>query len=277
MPTSYQITPSQLDAFTDFLDADNTWEDFWGRSQNPTISAQEYSAQCEKHLIDQINRCPKEPILAADRGQVFNEIVDMIIHRRSSPSIEAVVESHRADSAYSMDYIDCLFNGFRFIFDARLCKQVANLYPDALSQYLCGATLPTRYGDVWLYGYIDEWVGDKIYDIKTTEKYHFGKFDRKWQRHLYPYCATEQGAQVNEFVFTVVQFNKTTPLTAEIFNESYTYDHQHSKAMLTDICERFIEWIQSRRNLITDMKIFGGKNPDDYLGKPVDTSLLTIP
>lgn len=33
------------------------------------------------------------------------------------------------------------------------------------------AVIPTRYGDVELYGYIDELVRDTVYDIKTTSKY----------------------------------------------------------------------------------------------------------
>ena len=44
------------------------------------------------------------------------------------------------------------------------------------------AVIPTRYGDVELYGYIDELVRDTVYDIKTTSKYDFGKYEHGWQR-----------------------------------------------------------------------------------------------
>ena len=72
---AYAITPSHLDAFQAFLDAEYDWGQWWGNSEEPVKSAEEYAAECEKKLIDQINRCPKEPIEAADRGTVVNEIV----------------------------------------------------------------------------------------------------------------------------------------------------------------------------------------------------------
>lgn len=49
--------------------------------------------------------------------------------------------------------------------------RAVEVFSGALSQVFVSAVIPTRYGDVELYGYIDELVRDTVYDIKTTSKY----------------------------------------------------------------------------------------------------------
>ena len=274
---AYAITPSHLDAFQAFLDAEYDWGQWWGNSEEPVKSAEEYAAECEKKLIDQINRCPKEPIEAADKGTAVNEVVDMLIHNRKCEikdmNVEPNCETH--PGAVKVGY-----NGFSWLFSTTFLSDLYKRYPNAISQYPCGAPLQTSKGLVWLYGYLDEWVAYKISDIKTTGEYHFGKYERKWQKHLYPYAVVESGdcTEIQEFEYTVVKLSEPTKkdpiIHGEIYPEVYTNDHEQNRRLLQDICEQFIEWLEYRRELITDSRIFGGENPEGYVGVPVDISKL---
>lgn len=271
---SYAITPSQLDAFQSFLDAEYDWGQWWGSSEEPAKSAEEYAAECEKKLIDQINRCPKEPIEAADKGTAVNEVVDMLIRHRDCEIPGMTVEQVKLHA------IQVCYNGFSWIFDTRFLLDLAKRYPNAIPQYPCGAPLQTKYGLVWLYGYLDEWVADKISDLKTTKEYHFGKYERKWQKHVYPYTVVESGdcTEIKEFDYTVVKLSEPTKkdpvIHGEIYPEVYTNDHEQNRRLLQYICEQFIEWLEYRRGFITDRKIFGGENPDGYVGEPIDINKL---
>lgn len=272
----YRFTPSQLDAFQDFLDSEYLWGQFWGNSEEPSKSAEEYAADCEKKLIDMINRCPKEPIEAADKGTAVNEVVDMLIHRRKCEiegmSVEPPCEAHPL--SVRVDY-----NGFVWQFSTDFLR-VYKRFPNAISQYLCGAPLQTNRGVVWLYGYPDELCGNKIFDLKTTGDYKFGNYERKWQRHVYPYAIVESGdcTEIAEFEYTAVELTKPSEkrpiIFGKIFPEIYTYDHEQSRRALQSHCETLIEWIEHRREFITDAKIFGGENPPEYVGLPVDINLL---
>lgn len=270
----YAITPSQLDAFQFFLDAEYDWGQWWGSSDEPVKSASEYAAECEKKLIDQINRCPRDPIEAADKGTAINELVDMLIHCRDCEISDMTVEQVKLHA------VKVCYNGFSWIFDTRFLLDLAKRYPNAISQYPCGAPLQTSKGLVWLYGYPDELVAYKISDLKTTGEYHFGKYERKWQKHVYPYAVVESGdcTEIKEFEYTAVKLSEPTKkdpvIHGEIYPEVYTNDHEQNRRLLQGICERFVEWLEYRRQFITDRKIFGGENPEGYVGEPIDINKL---
>ena len=56
-----------------------------------------------------------------------------------------------------------------FLFDRAWVIEQAKYFDGAVSQLYVSAILPTRYGDVELYGFIDELKRDVVYDIKTTK------------------------------------------------------------------------------------------------------------
>lgn len=273
----YAIYPSLLDSFQSFLDAEYEWGQWWGVSEEPAKSVDEYAAECERNLIDQINRCSKVPNEATDKGTAVNELVDMLIHKRPCEIPGMTVESNNAAHP---GVIKVCYNDFSWLFSTAFFIELYKRYPNAISQYCVGAPLLTKYGWVWLYGYLDEWVGSKIYDIKTTGEYHFGKYERKWQKHVYPYAVVESGdcTEIKEFEYTAVKLSKPTEknpvIYGEIYPEVYTNDHECNRRLLCGICEQFIEWLEHRRNLITDRKIFGGTNFDGYAGKPIDIDKL---
>jgi hypothetical protein len=271
--SDYCITPSQLDAFQAWLDAEALYNSFYGFSEEPPMTIDEYCAQLEKRLIDQINRCPKQPIEAADRGTCFNEVVDMLIADRPCTYKGMTVQ-------YCGDFCRATLNGFTFDFDIQLCQDVASRYPNAISQHRCEALLDTPNGKVLLYGFLDEWCGGTIYDIKTTTNYTYGKFQRHWQRYVYPYCVLESGEaiEVTAFEYTAIALKNPTEkspiIKGDIYPEIYLYNHEEARVELVAQCDAFIFWLNCRREFITDKRIFGGVNPDGYVGTPVDVNLL---
>lgn len=267
----YRVYPSLLDAFANLLNADADWEKYWGSAEDPPKTAQEYADECEVKLINTINRCPKEPIEAADKGTAFNEIVDCLIHDTpcTRPDMEITADT-------TAGTVTAKINGFTFPFSLALCREVAALFPEGtLSQYLCRSSIDTAFGCVELYGYIDEWYGSRIYDLKTTGQYDFGKFDGHAQRYLYPYCVITSGlaTTVTEFEFTVVKLTKPTKRAPYIdgtcYREQYTYRHDDATQWLRLHTEGFIRWLERRRSFITDRRIFGGENPEGYVGTPI--------
>lgn len=289
----YRIYPSLLDKFQEFLDYERVAEEDWNkvseaakeRGEYPDAEVGDYKLtpdemydKIEVELINSINRCPHEPIEAADKGTAFNEIVDCLIENRKSCNPDCIIYS--TINQQGIKVIRAEINGFVFDFDIALCKEAANIFKGSLTQYFTSAILPTEYGDVELYGYIDEWVSNKIYDIKTTGRYSFGKFERKWQRHVYPWCVIESGltTEVESFIYWVVEWAYSRPgepLKAKmVTSEEYTYNHAETSQQLASFVGCFIDWLESRRHLITDQRIFGGKNPDGYEGKPITIEQL---
>lgn len=267
----YRIYPTLLDSWWKFQN--QRLEEFfyqdesgWHLNYNEAdgtyrYSQEEMDAMLEQELIDKINRVPTEPSEAASKGTIFNEIVDCIIEKRGCNHDGWTVESI-ADENGNKSTIRGALDGFEFMFDAAFCKQVAAYFADALPQYYIEAVLPCRYGNVLLYGWIDELCKDIVKDIKTTKRYEFGNYQHYWQRHVYPYCLIESGdcKTIKGFEFTVVKWTGGTKyqplLSGEMYKEYYTYDHCESSSLLRQECERFIEWLEDHRDKITDKKIF---------------------
>ena len=268
----YCIYPTLLDSWWKFQN--QRLEDFfyqdeqggWHVNYNEAdgtyhYSQEEMDALLDQELIDKINRVPTEPSEAASKGTIFNEIVDCIIEKRGTHHEGWTVESV-ADSQGNKSTIHASLDGFDFYFDAAFCKQVAAYFAGALPQYYIEAVLPCRYGNVMLYGWIDELCKDVVKDIKTTKRYEFGNYAHYWQRHVYPYCLIESGDSkfIKGFEFTVIKWaggTKYNPvISGEMYKEYYTYDHCESSALIRQECERFIEWLEINKYKITNKKIF---------------------
>lgn len=258
----YRIYPSLLDKFQKFIDSDIEADGFFNvdrETGEQKLTADEIADKHEQELIDMINRVPKPPIEAADKGTCFNEIVDCIIEKRKSSREDISIKTVKENV---QPYILAEMNGFTFCFDIALCKYMATYFDGSVCQHFCSSTIDTAYGTVELYGYADEIVRDKVFDIKTTSSYDFGKFERSWQKDVYPYCLTESGecTSIREFEYTVVKLKggtaRTPLITGDVYKEVYTYNHEQSTIRLRQMLERFIEWLESSRDKITDKKIF---------------------
>lgn len=247
---SYNFYPSLLDSFQYYLDADARAEEWWNIDENGNYrhTPDEIAYEAEKDLLNAVNRCKTFDTTLADRGTCFNDIVDEMVKHRYAGNDDV---EHRE------------LNGHSFKFDVQVAREVAAKLQDAECQYLVEGELKTKYGLVNLYGYADYWWRDKVIDLKTTAKYEFGKYMHHWQRYLYPYCLVQNGYEVNWMEFLVVQMKepkKTGIVEGEIYTESYNHDQRNAYFHLRDICERFIEWLESKREFITDLKIFNQHN-----------------
>ena len=272
----YRLTPSLLNKFQDFLDSDRLWEQFYGGSEDPVMSIEEYSAKCEQELLDACNRVPFTSE-AASKGTALNEIIDCILmHRKPREDMEVhrLVRNEDGSIALCADKkipersmiigLEAVLDGFRFAFDMNLVDMLTDYFFGSICQYRCEATIDTKAGPVILYGDADYIRRDIVYDLKTTTRYEFGKFSNGWQKHLYPYCLIESGdiTEVSGFEYTVVPLtggtSRTPLISGSIYREWYDYSHENTKCALVEIVEPFIDWLEAHRSQITHPRVFNG-------------------
>lgn len=289
----YRIYPSLLISFQNLLDYEQVAEEPWNKVSEAAHERGEYLdrdigdykltpdemyLKLEADLLDSINRIDGVYGEAADKGTAFNEIVDCLIENRKSNREDCKIYS--VANANGVKVIRADIHDFSFDFDIQLCKDVAEYFKDSITQYYTEAVMETSYGNVLLYGYIDEWVRNIVADIKTTGSYTWGKFEKGWQRHVYPWCVIESGMATNVdfFEYFVIEWSyqrKGEPLKAKgIYRETYNYNHIESGMKIREMLESIIPWIEARRDFIQDKRIFGGKNPEGWHGQPVDIDKL---
>ena len=264
----YRMYPSLLDKFEDYLREDEEVESFFN-IDNETgeykRSPEEVEEELKQSLIDAINRVPFANE-AADKGTAFNALIDMAVNNethvpteRAPYSIIGDRETNTVQVTFPATELAPMRN---FLFDRAWVIDQAKYFNGAVSQLYVSAILPTRYGDVELYGFIDELKRDVVYDIKTTSSYSFGKYEHGWQRHVYPYCLIASGEMQSVSAFEYTAFalkggpSRTPLISGTRYPEYYTYNHEQTVKQLTQHVERFIEFLEANRNLITDKKIF---------------------
>lgn len=246
---SYRIYPTLLDGYQDLLDSDIIYERYWGYSENPPLSLDEFREKQFQGLIDKINRVPFESE-AASKGTAFNEVIDCIVQHRNSKNASV----KRVKDEYGKVLgLNATLNGSTFYFPVSLVREVAGYYKGALAQQYVQAILPTVFGDVLLYGYIDYVMPFCTHDLKTTGKYYVGKFKDHWQHRVYPYALLKNGCDVPDFEYNIVELGKTWYNT---YTESYSFAKERDIPLLTRHCEDFIRFLNDNRSLITDKKIF---------------------
>lgn len=272
----YRFYPTLLDSFQNYVDSDSIWEKYYGHSETPPFTLEEFHDQKRQDLIDSINRVEGVYPEAAAKGTCLNEIVDRIILNRN-PTNDVLVKSVKdlddCVSAFSLaaksentkvermerakewyrkigqPFIYASVGGYDFCFDIGLCREIAKYFDGCLCQYRTSAILETSKGEVELYGYIDYLKERTIFDLKTTKNYTFGNYAKYNQRYAYPYCMEDSGMmkEVREFEFTIYQLaggNSRCPLiTGKQNKEVYTYSRKESIEILRQNCERFIDFI----------------------------------
>lgn len=240
----YNIYPSALDAFEAYINSDAIWDQYWGGSEDPKKTQDEFEKEQFQSLIDKLNRVPfdSEP---ADKGTAFNEVVDAFILMKpiNNPKV-TFCKSDREKGVVNITY-----NNRQFEFSLALCQEFAKYYQGAVPQMFVEGHIETKFGRVHLYGYADEVMDDgRCCDIKTTSKYNAGKFRNNTQHLLYPFCLKQMGIDCNEFEYNVTDFKQT-------YTEHYLYDEKSEQVLLERV-ERFINFIEDHRHLITDKKLF---------------------
>ena len=279
----YRITPSILNSFHRYLNPD--YEGFWWQDEaggwhtNYNEDTGEYhftpskvDDMALKEFIDTLNRV--ESISeAACKGTALNEVVDWAVSGVKPNAEKVVTDSSRSEDKLSVaikksrdddgPFLDD--NVFRFNFSRSWVASIAEYFKGSLCQVEVHAPLDTKYGRTELYGYIDYWNANRVYDLKTTKRYTFGDHSHGWQKHVYPYCLVKSGMidEIQDFEYTIYKWTGGTryqPLLAgEQYKEVYTFDYGYSEMMLRKQCERLIEFLEEHRDEITDLKIFGGE------------------
>jgi hypothetical protein len=248
----YNIYPTLLDAYQNYLDCDKIYSEYYGFSENPPMTEDEFHEKKHQDLIDRINRIPFDSE-KADRGTVFNEIVDCIILGTKSDKMQ--IKKIETDGIVT--HIQADYNERGFLFPVSICREFANYYKGAVPQVYTNSLLPTRYGDVFLYGYIDELMPMSVHDIKTTSGYTAGKFKNHWQHIVYPYCLQGEGNDIADFEYNILLINERKGGdTYETFTEHYAYVPERDIPLLTAHVESLISFLHDHRELITDKKIF---------------------
>lgn len=262
----FRITPSLLNKWQDLVDCDRHWEEWYGNSDEPTISSEDYYAKCEQDLLNAINRVPFVSE-AASRGTALNELVDCIVDNRKPMEgmvVERVYQLSEADATRkNLIGLSVEYEGFSFLFDIVLVRSLAEYFKGAVCQHRCEAVMDTSFGPVILYGDSDYILRDVVYDLKSTNKYSaYGKFEDGWQKDLYPWALIESGEMegITGFEYTIVPLSggsATSPLiTGEIKSEWYDYSHGTATRRLRQVLEAFLPWIEEHRSQITHPRIF---------------------
>lgn len=245
----YKFYATLLDAFTGYLRSDAIYERYWGFSENSPHTTEEFRDKQFQSLIDTINRVPFDSE-AADKGTAFNEVIDCMIENRKSETVQVErLLSSMPDGRQVVTGLQATYKCRQFNFPISICREFADYYKGALTQQRVEAILPTCFGDVLLYGYIDELMPMSVHDIKTTGSYYVGKFKDHWQHMVYPYCLMQNGSDVRLFEYNITDFKST-------YTESYTFVPERDIPILINHCEEFIRFLNDNRDLITDKKIF---------------------
>lgn len=243
----YKFYATILDAFYGYVNSDAVWEKYWGWSENPPHTPEEFHELQFKELIDRINRVPFDNE-KADRGTAFNELVDALIENRKPERME--VGRNAENTCYTVAY-----NNRTFVFPISLCREFAGYFKGALTQQRVEAILPTAFGDVLVYGFIDELMPTVVHDIKTTGSYTVGKFKSHFQHLVYPYALIQNGNDIRTFEYNIVEFNKGG-FVVDTYTETYVFEPVRDIPILTSHCEDLIRFLEENKDLITDRKIF---------------------
>ena len=270
MSKQYRFSPSVLDKMQKVLDAEEYFEsDFNFGDDGYKKSLEEIMREREQELLDAINKVPQEPSEASAQGTAFNECVDQYVKWKftgmdysdiTDKSGRVVVKDIKTDEHDEHISWEAECDGFQFVFDGQLVKRVAEMVSDGTMQMHVQAEIETIYGDtVLLHGYPDYIQPYRITDLKTTASYAHGKYERYWQRYVYPYIIIKNDlmTSVDEFRFLVVEMKKDRNsgiISGEVFEESYTdvSNMEHITRELEYICMVLIDFCQSHEGLITN-------------------------
>lgn len=245
----YKFWATLLDAYQNYIDASDIYEEYWGFSDNPPFSLQEFQNKQYESLLDTINKVPFDSE-AADKGTAFNEVIDCIVLHHNSDKMQITKE--RNDKG-SITGVKAVYNNREFHFPLPLIQRMASYYKDGVPQQYVEATLPTAYGDVLLYGFTDYILPLKICDLKTTARYSVGKYKKHYQHLVYPYCLRQNGADVRTFEYNVVVMSK---YNYDIYTETYLFRPDRDIPKLTATCEDIIRFLQDNKEKINNTKIF---------------------
>lgn len=224
-PISYRFYATLLDSF-----------DYYLKSESD-VAFQEF--------IDKLNRKPFVSEAAA-KGTAFNALIDGILFG----TINMGYLERDKKSNFIFGHENAVY-----AFKESLVKEIVSQVNGSMAQIFTKAILPTRKGNVELYGYADYLRYNKTTDLKTTGSYTFPKFLNGWQSKVYPYCFNQNGIYCDTFEYLITDFSN-------VYKEEYIYKPERDDLELQRFCEQLIDFVEQHRGLITStdpkvLKMFG--------------------
>lgn len=293
---SYFFSPTLLDQFCNLCNSDAIWEKYYGKSETPQYTTEEFHEMKYQELIDRINNVKTPTTESQAKGTCFNEIIDCIIKKKAEPSNGVFIKTIRSMedfleiafakakpeteeeqkkiaqqsqellSKIGKAFIYASLEDFEFFFDIDFCKSVAEYFHDCICQFYTSANLELSNGIiVELHGFLDYFRKKSILDLKTCKNYTFGDYAHYNQRFAYPYCMITSGmmAEVQDVEFTAYRLtggNSRNLLISGVQNrEVYTFDMKQCVEILRQNCESFIDFINNNIENIdrSTTRIFG--------------------
>lgn len=237
----YRFSPSLLDKFIRLESAEKIYEN------SNAESLEEVRERLRKELLDTINKVKGEPSKAMLKGIAFENLCDLIAgNKKWTAEDDDSISLCGEDEAW---FYEVMKDGHLFKFDYQAVQYVSSLIQDALTQQFVEGTISTCFGGVRLIGYVDALIRNIVKDIKCTGIYNFGKFEKSMQRYVYPYCLEQMGCKV-DFMEFIIHTND------HVYVETYLHDSIVAESNIIEVCERFIDFIESNKELITDRRIF---------------------
>lgn len=253
----YRISPTLLDSYFGYVNSNDIWEKYWGRSKSPAKTPNEFHKEKFEELIKSINREDREVGQAAQYGSAFNDVVDIFLGNK----VAGATTYGYCDSDYFV-----IIDNERFVFPLDLIKAVVSKVEGAICQQRLEGVISTRFGKVVLSGYSDHITSFNTVDLKTTGNYEPGQFRDNHQHKIYPYIMHQMGAPIDTFTYLVVEWyisKKDGRITRwEIFEEQYLYDKVWTPHEIRKRCEQLIAFVKQHEKLITNNHFWNDKNTE---------------
>lgn len=211
-----------------------TMLDSWAYFLHSDMDVQEF--------IDRLNG-RQEPSPQADKGRLFNQLIDDIL---AGNEVEMIGDVYRVReygfAKYLVDDIvkSLLSYGFEPIPQLKLYKDIEVV-----------KTLGERY-TVTIYGVIDYLVGSTCIDLKTTSRYEFGKYRYGFQHKIYPIILSESFVKIENFIYMATDFKN-------VYKEEYPCDENKIREYELDVKQdigHLIDFILDHQGEIDNTKIF---------------------
>lgn len=267
----YAFYVTLLDGYSTYANADNLWEQYYGGSENPKITIDEWDEKLKQDLLNKINRVQFESDYAI-KGTQFNNAVDFFVQKRMEDEKHKMwIDDAEGDTPATVSVADKIVKydvnrqpmevlDNYLTFPKASVKEFADYYEGALCQQFCKGIVDTYFGKVELYGYIDYLLPFSVHDMKTVKNYGgMGSFRNHWQHRCYPLCLQQMGADISTFEYNILRWGKDEYTPGDTFTERYEFNAERDVPAVREVCESLIRFIEANKDQITDIKVFNLK------------------
>lgn len=195
---------------------------------------QSESDNAEQEMIGRINRVPitdPDRLEQIEKGSSLNDLIDNLLTGKR--------EVTRDEKSFGLISVD------RFTYPLEIVMNLTDRLQGSIKQVYC----ETQIDEFLVYGYIDYLNMDRAIDLKTTSSYDLGKYKDGLQRHVYSVALAMDGIVMDQFEYLVTDFKN-------VYSEPYQSDINASISIVRNSANGLKEFIETKKHLITDSKIF---------------------